>query len=122
MELLPAYGPPSRISGIARLSAALLGIVLLSQPNLADAADGKGGDTTTIAVVRGPTSDVREMPEVSSGGGVVLRGNRPVNPSQPARDQGGEATNVGFSPRTFLGSGWDTGYDFNGLNYVPTPR
>ena len=121
MELLPAYGPPSRISGIARLSAVLLAIALLSQPNVADAADNKGGDTA-IAVVRGPTSDVREMPEVAPGGGVVLRGTRPVNPSQqPARDRGGQATNVGFSPRTFLGSGWDIRYDFD-LNYVPTPR
>ena len=121
MELLPACGPPSRISGFARLSAVLLGIALLSQPNLADAADGKGGDTT-ISVVRGPTSDVREMPEVTPGGGVVLRGTRLVNPSQQPADRGGQATNVGFSPRPFLGFGWDTGYDFGGLNYVPTPR
>ena len=122
MELLPSYGPSSRISGIARVSAVLLGIALLSQPNLTDAADGKGGDTT-ISVVRGPTSDVRQTPEVAPGGGVVLRGNHPLNPRQPAPGQGDDpATNVGFSPRTFLGSGWDTRYDLNGLNYLPTPR
>ena len=122
LELLPSHGPPSRIIGIAPLVAVLLGFALPSQPSLADAADSKGGGTT-ISVVRGPTSDVREMPEVAPGGGVVLRGNRPVKPRQPALGQGDDpAANVGFTPRPFLGFGWDTGYDFNGLNYVPTPR
>ena len=78
--------------------------------------------TPQISVVRGPTSDVREVSEVAPGDGVVLRGTRLVNPSQPAPGPGGPAANAGFRPLPLFGSGWDTGYDFKGLNYALTPR
>src|SRR4029077_7063470 len=67
----------SRISGLACITAVLLGIAVIPQPNLADAADGKGGDATALSVMRGAGSDRSDLSEVPAGGSVVLRGTRP---------------------------------------------
>jgi hypothetical protein len=124
----------ARISGLAFITAVLLGIAIIPQPNLADAADGKGGDATALSVMRGPGSDL------PAGGSVVLRGTRPSQPSPGEAGEGNAATNSAFQQgpsnpyqqrqnNTFqqgplYGSGWDTRYDYRGLNgtYFPVPQ
>ena len=110
-------GAPGRTAALGCLAAGLLGIVMLAQPNLTAAADSKGD--AALSVVRGPSSERREMPEVASGGAVVLRGSRPVypNPSQSASGQGGNGA-AGLAAN----SGWDRDFDIGGLNYsTPYP-
>ena len=138
METHRAQGASSRISGLACLTAVLLGIAIIPQPNLADAADGKGGDATALSVMRGAGSDRSDLSEVPAGGSVVLRGTRP---SQPSPGEAGEAAtnnavqqgpsnpylqrqNNTFQQGPLYGSGWDTRYDYRGLNgtYFPVPQ
>ena len=114
-------GAPGRTAALGCLAPGLLGIVMLAQPNLAAAADSRGD--VALSVVRGPSSERREMPEVASGGAVVLRGTRPVylNASQSASGQGGGAVGnreAGLAAN----SGWDRDFDIGGLNYsTPYP-
>ena len=140
MEPYRAQRASPRISGLACLTAVLLGIAIIPQPNLADAADGKGGDATALSVMRGAGSDRSDLSEVPAGGSVVLRGTRPSQPSPGEAGEGNAATNSAFQQgpsnpyqqrqnNTFqqgplYGSGWDTRYDYRGLNgtYFPVPQ
>ena len=91
---------------------------MLGQPNLVAAADSNGD--AALSVVRGPSSERREMPEVASGGAVVLRGSRPVYPNLAlsASGQGGGAAGNRAAGLT-ANSGWDRDFDIGGLNYSP---
>ena len=102
---------------LALLTGLLLSMALLLQPTTADGADGD--TTTTLAMPRGDAGS--QGP--SSGGPVIVRGTRPVSPVAA------EASNVGnqappplytdFVPKPRYGTGWDTEYNYNGLNYTP---
>jgi hypothetical protein len=102
---------------LALLTGLLLSMALLLQPTTADGADGD--TTTTLAMPRGDAGS--QGP--SSGGPVILRGTRPGSPVAA------EASNVGnqappplytdFVPKPRYGTGWDTEYNYNGLNYTP---
>jgi len=140
VELLPAYGTRPRISNLACLTAVLLGIAMISQPNLVDAADGKGGDATALSVMRGPGSDRSDLSEVPAGGSVVLRGTRLSQPSPGETGEGYAGTNNAvqqgpsnpyqqrqnntFQQGPLSGSGWDTRYDYRGLSgtYFSVPQ
>jgi hypothetical protein len=115
---------------------------LLSQLNLADAADGKRGGDTALSVMRGQGPDRSDLSEVPAGGSVVLRGTRPPRPnaSQFSPDDGYAGANNALQQgpgdpyqqrqnNTFLqaplyGWGWDGRYDFSGLSgtYFPVPQ
>ena len=140
MEPYRAPEASPRISGLARLTAVLLGIAIISQPNLVDAADGKGGGATALSVMRGPGSDQSDLSEVPASGSVVLRGTRPSEPSPGEASEGYAGTNSAFQQgpsnpylqrqnNTFqlgplYGSGWDTRYDYRGLSgtYFSVPQ
>jgi hypothetical protein len=130
VETYRAQGASSRISGFACITAVLLGIAIIPQPNLAEAADGKGGGATTLSVMRGPGSDRSDLSEApAAGGSVVMRGTGPPRPnaSQPSPGAGGEGyagtnnafqqvPNNTFQPWPLYGSGWDRRYDYGGLS------
>ena len=139
MEPYRAPEASPRISGLACLTAVLLGIAMISQPNLVDAADGKGGDATALSVMRGPGSDRSDLSEVPAGGSVVLRGTRPPNASEPPLGEGVAPNNAfqqgpsnpyqqrqnnTFQQGPLYGSGWDTRYDYRGLSgtYFSVPQ
>jgi hypothetical protein len=98
--------------------SAVLSMTSLSQPTIADAADG---DTATVAMPP-PISDTG-LREPSISGPVVIYGSRPVSPA------GSQSPNVGnrappppytgFQPALLYGSGWNTVYNLNGLSYTP---
>ena len=112
---------PSRVGKaayrLALLTSLLLSMALLLQPTIADGADGDA--TTTLAM---PRVDAGSQ-EPSSGGPVFLRGTRPVSPvAAQARNIGKQAPPppyMGFVPTPLYGSGWNTEYNYNGLNYTP---
>ncbi len=133
--------PSSRINGWGCLTAILLGIAGLCDPNFAAAADVRGGGahpfdmkradrTAPPAVNRGITARRSQTPP---GRTVVLRGSRPANP--PPNQNAGQATpgvsgegygstanrpaGVGLPPGA-IGLGNVGGFDFSGLSPPPT--
>jgi len=97
------------------LSAFLLSMTVLTQPTIAD------GDTTTTLAM--PRADAGSQ-ELSSGGPVILRGTRLVSPvtaeAPNVSNQAPPPAYMGFVPTPGYGSGWNTEYNHNGLNYTPT--
>src|SRR3954466_7574380 len=79
MKPSAANGTRFRLIGPGCLAAALLGIAVLWQPNIAAAADGKSGSLTILPVVVPGDAVDRPTPEIAPGGTLVLRGTRPVN-------------------------------------------
>jgi len=145
MEPFRAHRACSRISGLTCFTVVLLGIAVLSQPNLADAADGKGRGATALSVTPGPGPDRSDLSEVPVGGPVVLRGTRPAKPNaspasageigegyagantalqQGPSDPFQQRQNNTFQQIPLYGSGWDGRYDFSGLSgtYFPAPQ
>jgi len=145
VEPYRAHRACSRISSLACLTAVLGGVALLSQLNLADAADGQRGGATALSVMRGQGPDRSDFSEVPVGSSVVLRGTRPAksNVSPPSPGEIGEGYAAANSPlqqgpsnpyqqrqnNTFqqaplYGWGWDGRYDFSGLSgtYFPVPQ
>ena len=112
---------PSRVGKasyrLAFLTSLLLSMALLLPPTIAEGADGD--TTTTLAMPRANASSQ----EPSSGGPVILRGTRPVSPvAAEAPNVGNQApppAYMGFVPTPLYGSGWNTEYNYNGLNYTP---
>ena len=112
---------PSRVGKasyrLAFLTSLLLSMALLLPPTIAEGADGD--TTTTLAMPRANASSQ----EPSSGGPVILRGTRPVSPvAAEAPNVGNQApppAYTGFVPTPLYGSGWNTEYNYNGLNYTP---
>jgi hypothetical protein len=129
--------------GLVCLTVVLLGVG--TQPNLADAADGKGRGATASSVTPAPGPDRSDLSEVPVGGPVVLRGTRPAKPNASPASPGeigegyaGANTALQQGPsdpyqqrqnNTFLqaplyGWGWDGRYDLSGLSgvYFPVPQ
>ena len=112
---------PSRVERARQrlpvLGAFLLSMAMLAQPTIADGADG---DTTTTLAM--PRADAGSQ-ELSSGGPVILRGTRLVSPvtaeAPNASNQAPPPAYMGFVPTPRYGSGWNTEYNHNGLNYTP---
>jgi hypothetical protein len=117
----------------------LLAIAIIPQPNLANAADGKGGSATAFSVMRGPGSDRSDVSEVPDRASVVLRGTRLPNASEPSPGEGvapnnafqqgsnnpyQQGQNNTFQQEPLYGSGWDQRYDYRGLSgtYFQVPR
>ena len=116
---MTSIGMANRRGVVVAIFAAVLA---LAQPALGQAARGAGPEAQ------------RAMP-AASGGVVVLRGSRPVSPpgnpdaGQPfAGDSAGYGapsdaalSNDGFQANPLYPSnaGWDTEYDFSGLQYTP---
>ena len=101
---------------IAFLTGLLLSMAMLLQPTIATADDG---DAATVTIPR-PSTDTG-LREPSSSGLVVIRGTRPA--TQP-RNVGSERDRApisytGFRSVPLYGSGWDTEYNSNGLDYTP---
>jgi hypothetical protein len=145
VEPYRAHRACSRISSLACLTAVLGGVVLLSQLNLADAADGKRGGDTALSVMRGQGPDRSDLSEVPAGGSVVLRGPRPAKPNTSPASPGGigegyagantalqqgpgdpyqQRQNNTFLQAPLYGWGWDGRYDLSGLSgvYFPVPQ
>jgi hypothetical protein len=139
VEPFRAHGTRRSISGLVFLTVVLLSTAVLSQPNLADAADGKHGGATALSVMSGPGSDRSDFSEVPVGGPVVLRGTRPAKPNtspaspgeigegyagantapqQGSGDPYQQRQNNTFLQAPLYGWGWDGRYDFSGLNGV----
>jgi len=116
----------SRISGLGYLAAGLLA-AMLCQPSLAAAADRSASGDIALPVVRGPSSDQRESPEVSPGGTLVLRGTRPVSPSAGNPNAGqpypaaSEAAANGPPGSLNTTPGWDRRFDTGGLDTSAAP-
>jgi len=120
-----------RLIGPGCLAATLLGFAVLWHPNIAAAADGKGGGLTVLPVVPGDAVD-RPVPEVAPGGTLILRGTRPVNlntgnanagnanqPNPGGGPQGiGPAAN-GPAAAAYATPGWDQRFDYSGLDWGP---
>ena len=108
---------PSRAAyRLALLS--LLSMAMLLRPTIAQAAEG---DTTTTVAI--PRADTSSQTEPSSNATVVLRGTRPVTPAAAQEsnlsNQAAPPPYMGFVPAPYA-SGWNTEYNYNGLNYTPT--
>jgi hypothetical protein len=114
---------------VGLFSFVLLSIVVFSDPTGADAADGKGESNSTVAVIP-PDTGLREP---SSSGSVVIRGTRPIQITQPSRSNAGPGNRApasggfpigpytpGFEP-SLTSKGWDSSYDYGGLNWAPYP-
>jgi hypothetical protein len=105
---------------IAFLTGVLLSMAMLLQPTIATADDG---DTATVTIPR-PSTDTG-LREPSSGGLVVIRGTRPVSPTAARSPNARNERNPiptsygGFQPVPLYGSGWNTEYNSNGLDYTP---
>ena len=116
----------SRISGLGYLAAGLLA-AMLCQPSLAAAADRSASGDIALPVVRGPSSDRPEAPEVSPGGTLVLRGTRPVSPSAGNPNAGrpypaaSEAAANGPAGPLDTAPGWDRRFDTGGLDTSAAP-
>src|SRR5881227_3361955 len=103
----------------------LLGVVLLSPPNPAFAADGNKGDIIVSAAAvpsaeaPGASADGTAAAEPSGTGPVVMRGTRPAVP-KPGPGVRGEAAaagrNEGFQRSLPYGSGWNNDLNWEGLN------
>ena len=130
MKASRAIPARSWITGLGYLAAGLM-VAMLSQPGLADAADRKARGDTALSVVRGPSVDQRELPELSPGGTVVLRGSRPVSPNAgnstagrpyPAASEA-EAAAAAAGPAGPLNAapGWDRQFDMGGLDTSAAP-
>ena len=107
---------PSRAAyRLALLS--LLSMAMLLRPTIAQAAEG---DTTTTVAI--PRADTSSQTESSSNAPVVLRGTRPVTPAAAQEpnvsNQAPPPPYMGLVPAPY-GSGWNTEYNYNGLNYTP---
>jgi hypothetical protein len=100
------------------LTSLLVSVALLSQPTIAQTADG---DTTTTVAI--PRADTSAQAEPSSNAPVVLRGTRPVTPAAAqapgVSNRAAPPPYMGFVPPPLSGSGWNTEYNYNGLNYTP---
>jgi hypothetical protein len=118
-----ANGTRFPLPGPGCLAASLLAIALLCHPNPAAAADGKGASLTVSPVLRGDADDRGTEPEVASGGTLVLRGTRPVNPAPPPnptdRTQATAVVTNGPTAAVGYSTGWDQRYDYSGLNWGP---
>ena len=124
-----------RITGLGYLAAGLM-VAMLSQPGFASAADRKARGDTALSVVRGPSVDQRELPELSPGGTVVLRGSRSVSPNAgnpnagnstagqryPAASEA-DAAAAAAGPAGPLNAapGWDRQFDMGGLDTSAAP-
>ena len=101
----------------AAVIAMLLGVVLLSPPNPAFAADGNQGDI--IISAPGASANGTAAAEPSGTGPVVMRGTRPAVP-KPGPGVRGEAAaagrNEGFQRSVPYGSGWNNDLNWEGLN------
>jgi hypothetical protein len=122
-----AIAARSWITGLGYLAAGLM-MAMLSQPGLASAADRKARGDTALSVVRGPSVDQRELPELSPGT-VVLRGSRPVSPNAgnstagqpyPAASEA-EAAAAGPAGPLNAAPGWDRQFDMGGLDTSAAP-
>jgi hypothetical protein len=115
-----------RIAGLGYLTAGLLS-AMLSPPILASAADPSASGDIAFPVVRGPSLDRRESPEVSPGGTLVLRGTRPVSPSAGNPNAGrpypaaSEAAANGPAGPLDTTPGWDRRFDTGGLDTSAAP-
>jgi hypothetical protein len=120
----------SRTAGLRYLAAGLL-VAMLSQPALASAADRSDRGDITLPVVRSPSLDQRELPEVSPGGTVVLRGTRAANPNAGNPNAGqpypggseADAAAAANGPAAPLNAtpGWDRQFDRGGLDTSAAP-
>jgi len=127
-----AHRAGSAIRRLACLAAVLLGLAVLSRPNLADAAARKDRGEVALSAARGPALDRGEPAKQSASGPVVvLRGTLPTRPSAgppPAGESGGDEYaapgNDAFQPGPLYGSDWDTRFDYSGLSgtYFPVPQ
>jgi hypothetical protein len=111
---------PSRAAYCLGLLSLLVSIAMPLQPTIAQAADG---DTTTTVAI--PRADTSAQAEPSSNAPVVLlRGTRPVAPAAAevpnVRNRAPPPPYMGFVPAALTGSGWNTEYNYNGLNYTPS--
>jgi hypothetical protein len=140
MKPSAANGTRFRLIGPGSLAAALLGIAVLWQPNIAAAADGKSGSLTILPVVVPGDAVDRPRPEVAPGGTLVLRGTRPVNtnagntnagntnagntnagnpPNSGGSIQGIGAVTNGPAAAAYAAPGWDQRFDYGGLDWGP---
>jgi hypothetical protein len=132
MKPSAANGTRFRLIGPGGLAAALLGIAVLWQPNIAAAADGKSGSLTILPVVVPGDAVDRPTPEVAPGGTLVLRGTRPVNlntgnlntananqPNPGGGPQGIGAVTNGPAAAAYAAPGWDQRFDYSGLDWGP---
>ena len=132
MKPSAANGTRFRLIGPGGLAAALLGIAVLWQPNIAAAADGKSGSLTILPVVVPGDAVDRPTPEVAPGGTLVLRGTRPVNlntgnlntgnANQPNPGGGPQAIGAvtnGPAAAAYAAPGWDQRFDYSGLDWGP---
>jgi len=100
----------------ALVVAVSLGLVILSQPSAAKAAD-TGDANTTGAAMPGPG-----LRDPSSGESVVLRGTRPVTPAvTQSPNVGNQPPYMGWVPATQYFPGWNPEYNWEGLSYTPYP-
>jgi hypothetical protein len=105
---------------IAFLTGVLVSMAMLLKPTIAAADDG---DTATVTIPR-PAADTG-LREPSSSDLVIIRGTRPVSPTATQPRNGGSERDrapvsySGFQPVPLYGSGWDTEYNSNGLDYTP---
>ena len=120
---MTSIGMANRRGVVVAMFAAVLA---LAQPALGQTARGAGPEAQRAA---------HRALAAAPGGVVVLRGSRPVSPpgypnaGQPfTGDSEGYAapsdaalSNDGFQPDPLYpaNAGWDTDYDFSGLEYVP---
>ncbi|MEA2633543.1 MAG: hypothetical protein QOH92_310 [Chloroflexota bacterium] len=108
----------------------LLSIAVFSVPTGVDAADGKGESNSAVAVIASNNG----LRDPLSSGSVVIRGTRPVqitqrSPLNASPENMAPATpgfpigpyRGGFEP-SLTGKGWDSGYDYSGLNWAIPPR
>ena len=79
-----------RARRLAPLTAVLMSIAVMSQPNPTGAADSENGGTTALSGIRGPRLGRSDLSQMPGGDSVVLRGTRPSgsNASQPSGDPG----------------------------------
>jgi hypothetical protein len=118
VEPFRAGGTRAGISGLACLTAVLMGIIAACQLSVGNAAEPAASGTAVVAVP-GPASDRSLSPALSDTGPVVFRGTRPASPKVGQPVSGAGNANVGFRPVSPYGSGWNNDYDFGGLNYSP---
>lgn len=116
--MAPFCAGGTRISRLACFTAVLLGSITACQLSIGNAAEPAASGTAVVAVP-GPASDRTLSPDLSATDPVVFRGTRPASPKVGQPVSGAGNANVGFRPVSPYGSGWNTDYDFGGLNYSP---
>jgi hypothetical protein len=131
MKPSAANGTRFRLIGPGCLAAALLGIAVPWEPNIAAAADGKSGSLTILPVVVPGDAVDRPRPEVAPGGTLVLRGTRPVNTNAGNANAGNANQLTGGGPQgigavtngpaaaAYAAPGWDQRFDYGGLDWGP---